>query len=63
MYANFPVSYTSSAYKAIHSVLAITKSFAEDEDTMPLNIAMEIRFTEHSDCPLSPAYGKKVSIE
>eukprot|EP00752_Nemacystus_decipiens_P008514 g7603.t1 len=47
----------TSAYKAIHETIAIIKSFAEDEDTMPLNVAMEMRFTKHSDSPLCPAFG------
>lgn len=49
-----------SAYKAIHACLSIVKSFAETEDTMPLNVALEMRFTKHSSSPLSPAYGKEV---
>lgn len=49
-----------SAYKAIHAVLSIAKTFAEDEDTLPLNVAMEFRFTKHSNSPLSPGYGKEV---
>ena len=51
----------SSAYKAIHAAIDITKKFAEDDDSLPLNVAMEMRFTKHSDSPLSPAYGKEVS--
>ncbi|CAM9160347.1 unnamed protein product [Ectocarpus sp. 6 AP-2014] len=47
----------TSAYKAIHETIAIVKNFAEVEDTMPLNVAMEMRFTKHSDSPLSPGYG------
>ncbi|CAM9157892.1 unnamed protein product [Scytosiphon promiscuus] len=47
----------TSAYKAIHETIAIIKNFAEVEDTMPLNVAMEMRFTKHSDSPLCPAYG------
>lgn len=27
---------------------------------MPLNVAMEMRFTKHSDSPLCPAYGVEV---
>lgn len=53
----------SSAYKAIHAAIVITKSFAEEEDSLPLNVAMEMRFTKHSDCPLSPAYGKEVRVQ
>ena len=49
-----------SAYKAIHATIGIVKDFAEKEDTMPLNIAMEIRFTKHSTSPMSPAYGREV---
>ena len=49
-----------SAYKAIHETIAIVKIFAEDESTMPLNVSMGMRFTKHSDSPISPAYGKEV---
>lgn len=49
-----------SAYKAIHGAIGITKTFAEDEDTLPLNVAMEFRFTKHSDSLMSPAYGQEV---
>lgn len=49
-----------SAYKAIHGVIHIIKTFAENEDTLPLNVAMEFRFTQHSDSLLSPAYGQQV---
>ncbi|CAM9747545.1 unnamed protein product [Pylaiella littoralis] len=52
----------TSAYKAIHAVIGITKSFAEDEDTLPLNVAMEFRFTKHSNSPLSPAYGREGDV-
>lgn len=52
----------TSAYKAIHAILSIVKSFAEDEDTLPLNVAMEFRFTKHSNSPLSPAYGKEGDV-
>lgn len=51
-----------SAYKAIHAALGIVKTFAENEDTLPLNVAMEFRFTKHSDSPLSPAYGHEVIL-
>lgn len=51
-----------SAYKAIHAAIGITKTFAENEDTLPLNVAMELRFTKHSSSPLSPAYGKEVPL-
>lgn len=27
---------------------------------MPLNVAMEMRFTKHSDSPLCPAFGVEV---
>lgn len=27
---------------------------------MPLNVAMEMRFTKHSDSPICPAYGVEV---
>ncbi|CAM9741720.1 unnamed protein product [Ascophyllum nodosum] len=68
----FPVSDTevcikcdpdfTSAYKAIHAAIDITKRFAEDEDSLPLNVAMEMRFTKHSYSPLSPAYGKEGDV-
>ncbi|CAN0101125.1 unnamed protein product [Pylaiella littoralis] len=47
----------TSAYKAIQGTIDIIKTFAEDEDTMPLNVALEMRFTKHSDSPFCPAYG------
>lgn len=52
---------TASAYKAIHSTIGIVKDFAEEEDTMPLNVALEMRFTKHSTSPMSPAYGREVN--
>lgn len=52
----------SSAYKAVQETIAIVKVFAEDEDTMPLNVALEMRFTKHSDTPICPAFGKEVSL-
>eukprot|EP00752_Nemacystus_decipiens_P003494 g3227.t1 len=52
----------TSAYKAIHSTMSIVKSFAEHEDTLPLNVAMEFRLTKHSDSPLSPSYGKEGDV-
>eukprot|EP00903_Cladosiphon_okamuranus_P014134 g13135.t1 len=52
----------TSAYKAIHAALSISKTFAEDEDTLPLNVAMEMRFTKHSNSPLSPGYGKEGDV-
>eukprot|EP00904_Undaria_pinnatifida_P008489 jgi/Undpi1/4770/HiC_scaffold_18.g08123.m1 len=52
----------ASAYKAIHATIGIVKDFAEKEDTMPLNIAMEIRFTKHSTSPMSPAYGREGDV-
>ncbi|CAM9282114.1 unnamed protein product, partial [Hapterophycus canaliculatus] len=52
----------TSAYKAIHAAISIAKSFAENEDTLPLNVAMELRFTQHSSSPLSPAYGKEGDV-
>lgn len=50
-----------SVYKALHGAIGITRSFAEDEDALPLNVAMELRFTKHSDSPMSPAYGSEVT--
>lgn len=52
-----------SAYKAIHSTISIIKQFAEQEDTMPLNVALEMRFTKHSDSPFSPGYGVEVRYQ
>ncbi|CAN0224179.1 unnamed protein product [Ectocarpus sp. 6 AP-2014] len=52
----------TSAYKAIHAAIGITKTFAEEEDTLPLNVAMELRITKHSNSPLSPAYGKEGDV-
>ncbi|CAM9726790.1 unnamed protein product, partial [Choristocarpus tenellus] len=49
----------TSVYKAFHAAVGITKTFAEDRDTLPLNVALEMRFTKHSDSPMSPAYGKE----
>ena len=49
-----------SAYKAIHAAIGIMKDFAENEDTLPLNVALEMRFTKHSTSPMSPAYGREV---
>lgn len=56
----WPIFFLSSAYKAVHETIAIVKSFAEEEDTMPLNVALEMRFTKHSDTPICPAFGKEV---
>lgn len=53
---------TPSAYKAIHALLNIVQDFAENEDTLPLNVAMELRFTKHSNSLLSPGYGKEVRL-
>ena len=50
----------SSAYKAIQLTISIIKTFAKDEGAMPLNVATEMRFTKHSDSPISPAYGEEV---
>lgn len=57
---NFECAQTSSAYKAIHKGIETTKRFAEERGSLALNVAMEIRFTKHSDSPLSPAYGHEV---
>ena len=54
---------TVSAYKAIHAAIGIVKDFAEKEYTMPLNVAMEMRFTKHSTSPMSPAYGREVKFQ
>ena len=50
-------------YKAIHAAIGIVKDFAEKEYTMPLNVAMEMRFTKHSTSPMSPAYGREVKFQ
>ncbi|CAM9612230.1 unnamed protein product [Sphacelaria rigidula] len=52
----------SNAYKAIHSAMNMTKTFAGEQGVMPLNVAMEMRFTKHSDSPLSPAYGEEGDV-
>eukprot|EP00904_Undaria_pinnatifida_P002571 jgi/Undpi1/12314/HiC_scaffold_5.g01990.m1 len=52
----------TSAYKAIQSTIAIVKTFAKDEGAMPLNVATEMRFTKHSDSPISPAYGEEGDV-
>ncbi|CAM9913168.1 unnamed protein product [Ectocarpus fasciculatus] len=52
----------TSAYKAIHAAIGVVKTFAEEEDTLPLNVAMELRMTKHSNSPLSPAYGKEGDV-
>ena len=54
---------TISAYIAIHAAIGIVKDFAEKEYTMPLNVAMEMRFTKHSTSPMSPAYGREVKFQ
>lgn len=52
----------TNVYKAVQETIAIIKSFAEDKDTMPLNVALEMRFTKHSDTPICPAFGKEGDV-
>eukprot|EP00904_Undaria_pinnatifida_P002572 jgi/Undpi1/12315/HiC_scaffold_5.g01991.m1 len=52
----------TNAYKAVQDTIAIVKFFAEEEDTMPLNVAIEMRFTKHSDSPICPAFGKEGDV-
>lgn len=62
MFSLWPRTGTGSAYKAIHAAIGTVKDFAENEDTMPLNVALEMRFTKHSTSPMSPAYGREVRV-
>lgn len=59
---DFEHHFLPSVYKALHGAIAIMRSFAEDEDTLPINVAMELRFTKHSDSRMSPAYGQEVTV-
>eukprot|EP00904_Undaria_pinnatifida_P002573 jgi/Undpi1/12316/HiC_scaffold_5.g01992.m1 len=52
----------TNAYKAVQDTIAIVKFFAEEEDSMPLNVAIEMRFTKHSDTPICPSFGKEGDV-